>query len=73
MEYEQKISTVTEVLLDASANADLSNRAVCELVAERILDAIRADPNYYPFGKLDPDDPLDQAFVNAFNKGAKRA
>ncbi len=27
----------------------------------------------YPFGKLDPDDPLDQAFVKAWNKGADAA
>ena len=31
------------------------------------------DKSFRPFGKLDPDDPLDQAFVNAWNKGAERA
>jgi len=26
------------------------------------------DTNYYPFGRLDPDDPVDQAIVRAWNK-----
>lgn len=30
------------------------------------------DKNFYPFGRLNPDDPIDQAIVSAFNKGAAR-
>lgn len=30
------------------------------------------EDEYYPFGKLDTDDPIDQAIVNAFNKGTKK-
>ena len=26
------------------------------------------DDNFYPFGKLDPNDPIDQAIVKAFNR-----
>ena len=29
--------------------------------------------HFRPFGKLDPDDPFDQAFVKAWNKGAEKA
>lgn len=28
------------------------------------------DEDIYPFGRLDPEDPFDQAIVKAFNKGA---
>lgn len=31
------------------------------------------DTGFYPMGRLDPDDPLDQAFVRAWNKGAAKA
>jgi hypothetical protein len=30
----------------------------------------KVDLNIYPFGRLDPDDPIDQAIVRAWNKGA---
>lgn len=30
------------------------------------------DDNFYPFGRLDPDDPISQAIVRAFNKAAVR-
>lgn len=33
----------------------------------------KKDENYYPFGRLDPDNLFDQALVNAFNKGIKNA
>ena len=31
------------------------------------------DEGFYPFGRLDPDNFLDQAFVNAWNKGAAKS
>ncbi len=31
------------------------------------------DKHIYPFGRLDPNDPLDQAIVRAWNRGAAKA
>ena len=31
------------------------------------------DEECYPLGRLDPDDPFDQAFVRAWNRGAAKA
>ena len=31
------------------------------------------DRDFYPFGRLDPDNRLDQVIVEAWNRGANRA
>lgn len=44
--------------------------ATCPTVddAERVARSLNGEPEpFYPFGKLDPDNPIDQAIVKAFN------
>lgn len=40
--------------------------------AEARVRELEGPKEYYPFGKLDPNNPIDQAIVKAFNKGDER-
>lgn len=66
-----------QVWLDAAAKAVLVEARVPELLAERdrLREALKEahDPPFRPFGKLDPNDPIDQAIVRGWNRGAAEA